>query len=185
MNTNFKIGLKIVLDIEGGFVNDPVDPGGATNMGITQKIYNLFLSKEHKPERSVKSIEPKEVEYIYYNYFWLPSKCNELPDMIDVFHFDTAVNCGNGMAAKILQTALNANEKIKVDGIIGKITLDAIKKYTIPELLACYNVAREIYYEIIIEKNQSLKKFEKGWQNRLTKLMSGIKETWHTWPKES
>ena len=67
----FKKALTFVLIREGGYVNDPDDPGGATNRGITQRTYNAYLAKLKKPTADVKNITEYEVKEIYYNNYWL------------------------------------------------------------------------------------------------------------------
>ncbi len=81
----FYKSVQYVLDKEGGYVNDPADPGGETNFGI---------AKRYHPAVDIKNLTPEKAADIYYNEYWVPSRAceREFPACIAVL--DTAVNCG-------------------------------------------------------------------------------------------
>lgn len=111
--------LPLVLAHEGGKVNHPKDPGGRTNMGVTQAVYDQFRRDSGLPVRDVWEIGETEVRTIYHRGYWLRSRCDALPPGVDYSVFDAAVNSGPRRAAEWLQEAAGA----KVDGIIGPDTL--------------------------------------------------------------
>lgn len=115
MKDNFQNSLALVLINEGGFVNHPRDPGGATNCGVTQKVYDHFRAEENLPIRSVKFINTVEIGMIYKHDYWGPVHADELPYGIDYCVFDFGVNSGPGRAIRALQRALG----VKDDGFLG------------------------------------------------------------------
>lgn len=95
--------LKITLRYEGGYVNHPSDPGGATNFGITQGTYDKFRDGTKAPRQSVRSILPEEVHHIYLTRYWLANKCDTLPAPLALMHFDACVNHGPKWANGFLE----------------------------------------------------------------------------------
>ena len=127
--TNFARSLEAVLKHEGGYVNHPKDPGGATNRGVTQAVYDAFRDKQRVPRRSVKDISNVEVAEIYATQYWRVIRGDELPIGLDYALFDAAVNSGPQQAVKWLQRALNAagaKPALDVDGWCGAKTIAAI-----------------------------------------------------------
>lgn len=167
---NFLSALIMVLQYEGGFSNITQDKGGATNKGITQKEYDLYMAYKGKCMQSVKYISPEEIKAIYFASYWLDGKCNKLPKGLDKVHFDTCVNCGCRQAGKFLQRAVDTF----VDGIVGRGTLTAIdeklKTSTIGIIIDDYIEQRSVFYTNIVKNDPSQQIFLRGWQNRLVSL---------------
>tara|TARA_R110000772_G_scaffold99174_2_gene198863 strand:- start:19974 stop:20837 length:864 start_codon:yes stop_codon:yes gene_type:complete len=120
---NFNRALTAVLVHEGGYVNHPRDPGGATNKGITYRTYNAWRKSQGQKPRDVRNITDKEVAAIYKKQYWDAVKADELPSGLDNAVFDYAVNSGPGRAAKDLQRVLG----VTPDGSVGSNTLAAAK----------------------------------------------------------
>ena len=129
--SNFDDALKRVLVHEGGYVNHPADPGGATNKGVTQRVYDGWRRRHGKPVRSVKGITGDEVAAIYRQQYWDAIRADELPAGVDYCTFDAAVNSGPGQAAKWLQRALSVSD----DGQIGEATLAAARSQDAPKVI--------------------------------------------------
>ncbi len=127
MKANFAKALKAVLVHEGGYSNHPSDPGGATNMGITQKVYDAWRIGRGLQPRSVKGIDKAEVAKIYEVQYWAACQCDELPNGVDYVVFDWAVNSGVSRAVKGLQKALHGYTGA-IDGIVGVRTLRRVKE---------------------------------------------------------
>lgn len=125
--------LPLVLAHEGGYVNHPADPGGPTNKGVTQRIYDAYRTTKNLKPRSVKSITAAEVKDIYRTRYWSLAGCDELPAGLDYCVFDYAVNSGVSKAVKDLQRAINsfAGNRIPtlsplaIDGVAGEDTMKA------------------------------------------------------------
>lgn len=123
MNTNFDKCLSLVLVHEGGYVNHPRDPGGATNRGVTQAVYDAYRKTRGRGQQSVKFITDDEVKAIYRFQYWDRVQGDLLPAGLDYAVFDFAVNSGVGRASKYLQAVVGAPQ----DGVIGARTLAAIQ----------------------------------------------------------
>ena len=100
MEANFFKSLEMVLKHEGGFVDHPEDPGGATNKGITHRTYSEFLGRPLEDVDELKSIPDEHVEMIYKQGYWDKVKGDDLPGGVDFCTFDWGVNSGPGRAAK-------------------------------------------------------------------------------------
>ncbi len=176
--TNFANSLKLVLAHEGGYVNHPRDPGGATNKGVTQSVYDAYRAIKGLKKRSVRNIETAEVNAIYKTRYWDLAHCDELPAGIDYATFDYAVNSGVGKSVKDLQRTVNefgpkqiasVFKPLKVDGVIGDDTIEAVK--------ACCHKDEVGFIELFCDRRlrflKSLKTwgtFGKGWNRRVEEV---------------
>jgi lysozyme family protein len=117
---NFDHCLHFTLQFEGGFVNNPNDPGGPTNLGVTQATLSLFLGRPASiPE--VRALTPEKVAPIYKLKFWHHVNGDDLPLGVDLAVFDFGVHSGPSRGAIGLQRALGLAD----DGKIGDVTLAA------------------------------------------------------------
>jgi lysozyme family protein len=105
MVENFENCLKFVLQWEGGYVDDPHDRGGATNYGVTQAVYNEYLTHRGELPRLVRHISRSEVKDIYKRKYWDVCRCGNLPLGMDLAVFDFAVNSGPARALSVLTRA--------------------------------------------------------------------------------
>jgi len=158
--------LKFVLRWEGGFVDHPADPGGRTNKGVTQKVYDAWRARQGQPAQDVKQISDAEVHAIYASDYWLPPRCDMLVTPLDLVQFDTAVNMGVGRAVRFLQACAGCS----VDGDFGPGTEKAVAGCDQGSLVADYCNRREAFYRGIVERKPSQAVFLKGWMNRLNSL---------------
>ena len=108
MQENFSECLDIILKHEGGFVNHPEDPGGATNLGITKRTLEEFLGKEVTIDL-VKNLPKETAARIYKEKYWDSIKGDDLPSGVDLSLFDWGVNSGPSKAAKCLLKLLDVN----------------------------------------------------------------------------
>jgi lysozyme family protein len=102
MQLNFDQALTWVLEYEGGFSNDPHDPGGATMWGIIQREYDTYRKAKRELPQSVSHISIAERDEIYRKNYWDVMDCDDLPAGIDACAFDAAVNSGPGRAKQWL-----------------------------------------------------------------------------------
>lgn len=166
----FASALPFVLRWEGGFVNHPHDPGGRTNKGVTQKVYDHWRARRGLPKAHVKSIDDAEVHAIYEADYWLPPRCDLLTDPLSLVQFDTAVNMGPGRAVRFLQTAVGCG----VDGDFGPGTLSAVQRCDPGDAVTDYCDVREAFYRRLAANRPELRVFLKGWLNRLNALRNEI-----------
>jgi lysozyme family protein len=167
MSSNkFLSSLPFVLRWEGGFVDHPNDPGGRTNKGITQKVYDQYRLRRGEPAQDVKSIADREVNDIYESGYWMAAQCERLDLPLHLVQFDTAVNMGVTRAVRFLQQAVGCG----VDGDFGPGTAKAVEGCDQGTAVVRYCEIRESFYRRLAEKDPKLAVFLKGWLNRLNSL---------------
>jgi lysozyme family protein len=170
----FKPSLSLTLAHEGGYVNHPKDPGGPTMKGVTQRVYDAYRRNKGQTVRSVKHISEIELQDIYREDYWKKAGCDRLPAGVDYATFDYAVNSGVSRAIKDLQRVCNNVGKhfrinsphIKVDGVFGQATLDAVKTLCAIDdihLVEAYCNRRMAFFRSL----KTFKTFGKGWTRRL------------------
>jgi lysozyme family protein len=160
MMGEFERALAKVLVHEGGYVNHPKDPGGATNFGITQGVYDDYRKTVGQKPQPVKAITRPERDSIYRARYWSLVKGDSLPAGIAYVVFDGAVNSGVGQSAKWLQRALG----VPADGVIGPQTIIAARAHDNHDALVrkiCD--LRAAFYRAL----KTFKTFGKGWLRRL------------------
>lgn len=166
----FQRALDHVLRFEGGFVDHPRDPGGATKFGITRRTLASWrqVSPWWKlPKTAVKRLGRVETSKIYYSRYWKTCGAQFFPDAIGFAVFDFAVNSGPPRAIKQLQRLL----KIKPDGTVGSVTRAAVSTY-------CAKRSEKSLVQRYVERRHGfLKKlstyavFGRGWRNRLKQFL--------------
>jgi lysozyme family protein len=161
-NDALATALKFTLQWEGGYVNHPDDPGGATNMGVIQDTYNTYRIEKRLPTQPVEFITNEEVHDIYFSMYWKPSQANIMVLPLAVAHFDTAVNFGVGGAIEFLQEALG----IGADGIFGPGTQAALSANNNAQTAAKIVQGRINYRNQRVDSYPSQEVFLQGWLNR-------------------
>jgi hypothetical protein len=149
--------LAVVLQQEGGFVNDPQDPGGATNMGITRDVLGAFRDRAVSVDE-VRDLSRAEAREIYRARYWTPMRCADLPPGVDLCVFDFGVNAGPSRAVKLLQRTVG----VTADGSVGPITLAAARALETERLVASFSEARLAYYRAL----DGFARFGRGWTSR-------------------
>jgi len=152
---SFIDSVSLLFRDEGGYVNDPSDSGGETNLGISSRSY---------PYEDIKNITYDRARAIYKKDYWDRAKCDILPLEIRYMHFDSAVNMGIRTAVKLLQRASGCED----DGIFGKQTLKASENATLKR----YSEERILYYKDIVDQRPRNKKFLRGWINRVQRIIN-------------
>ena len=171
---NFAPSLAAVLVHEGGFVDDPRDPGGRTSKGITQHVYDDWRAGEKLVKRDVKLINDYEVGAIYRANYWNACRCDDLPAGVDYCIFDFAVNSGRDRAARFLQRALGVIE----DGHIGLVTLAAVKALDHDAIAGEMGLIEQVC-QLRLDFLKHLKTFDtfgRGWTRRVEEVREKAKE---------
>jgi len=159
---NFLSCFNETESFEGGFVDNPHDPGGATMAGVTQATYNIWRKAMHLVPAAIRTSTVEERQDIYRMYFWNPVQGDRLFDGLDLVMVDTAWGSGPTEAIKLLQSCLKLHE----DGILGEETLDEVT-HSSPVLITELCAARLAFFQSL----STWKYFGKGWTARL----AGIK----------
>jgi lysozyme family protein len=156
----FEIALEKLLKLEGGYSNNPLDPGGETNFGISKRFH---------PDLDIKNLTPEQAGQIYLTSYWLPIHGDEILDQelaSDILHL--SVLHGLVSTIKIVQHSIFklTGNAMYCDGKIGLITLTAINTCNSGLLLA---EIRSIFVQLDeakVQKNPRLSVFIKGWIKR-------------------
>lgn len=161
--------LPFILRWEGGFVNDPLDNGGATNMGVTIATYELYCRRKGYPRPTVerlKNITTEQVQDILKTLYWDRWKGGDIISQ-PVANILVDWVWGSGVwGIKIPQRVLG----LKEDGVVGPVTLGAINDADPKELFDKIKAERKKFLYGIVERNPTQKRFINGWLNRLNAL---------------
>ena len=154
MLVNFDDIIEVVLHHEGGYVNDPDDPGGETNFGVAKRSH---------PDVDIANLTKDGAKEIYKEHYWNKNKVESLSEELRHIYFDMCVNQGRGRAVKILQHAANAKGAgLKVDGGMGPMTIAAMDGVELDRVRA-YRIK---YYADLVTRKPDLEKFYFGWFRR-------------------
>lgn len=151
--------FRLLLENEGGLVDDKNDSGGVTKYGISKKAY---------PNLDIPSLTLWQAQDIYRRDYWERCKCDYIPDALSVAVFDFAVNSGIKTAIKKLQIALG----VTADGIIGNQTVGACNRLPVKKIL-------DDYINLRLDYLMSLPKWKyygNGWGNRVERTKRKCEE---------
>jgi len=153
---NFKECLDLVLKSEGGWVYNPLDSGGETNLGVTQRVWEEWVGH---PVETMKNLTPELVTPLYEQKYWRPCYGEVLPRGLNLIVFSMAVNAGPGRSVKLLQQSIGCVP----DGVIGPKTRELICANNCATLIAKFSETRREYYRSL----KSFPIFGKGWLARV------------------
>ena len=173
----FDAAVAVVLAHEGGFVDDPADPGGATNWGVSLRFAraqgaSIDFDIDHDGDVDVDDIRamPRETAIEVYRVDWWDRygfPRFPLPEAVAVKTFDTAVNMGPRRAIRILQECCtDQGQPVAEDGILGAQTADAAAACDATALLADYRRRQAALYQLIARNNPGQRRFLNGWLAR-------------------
>lgn len=170
---NFDASLALTLVYEGGWSDNPKDPGGATMCGITQQVYDEDRDRRRLPRQSVRLSTVAERANIYRWRYWATTRGDDLPPGVDYATFDFAVNSGVARATKTLQWIVGAVD----DSALGAATLARVQtyveNYSITALTDALCVARVQFLRGL----PTFGTFGKGWTTRVMGAMAGHQAT--------
>lgn len=164
MSRNFDFCLKRLFEEEGGEVDDSRDPGGHTNMGITQRTLNRARKVLQGLPASVSDLTRHDCARIYEALFWRTVRGDDLPLPLALLVFDCSVNQGEGDARKFLQQALG----VAVDGVLGPKTIAAAQASGLPAIEEM--AARRMHDYMLLDRLDDT--FGLGWSRRLVRILS-------------
>ena len=156
MQGNYQTCLDLVLKSEGGWVNNPSDPGGETNLGVTKRVWEEYVGH---PVESLKKLTKEDVAPLYEQKYWRPCYGEVLPRGLDLLSFSMGVNAGTGRSVKLLQSSLGCVP----DGVIGPKTRELISASNSATLIAKFSETRREYYRSL----KTFPIFGKGWLARV------------------
>lgn len=168
---NFNRSYERERIYEGGYVNHPRDPGGPTNRGITQRVYDGYRRNKGLEPRDVRLITDAEVKDIMKSQYWDASNCGRLPTGVDFVVFDGSINSGNRQSAVWLQHSLRMNQ---VDGVIGEATIAAANAHPDHDALIAEILRRRL---AMLRSLRTWDAFGRGWSARVVSCKA-IGQAW-------
>lgn len=159
--TRFDECLRYVLQHESGYVNNPHDPGGHTNLGVTKDTWERWVGHPVSVD-AIKELTIADVTPLYQDKYWDRAKCGALPVGMDYCVFDTAVNSGPGRAIKFLQEVVGTT----ADGVLGPMTLRAIHAADASEVISNYAAERLKF----LKELTTWPTFGRGWERRVEEV---------------
>jgi lysozyme family protein len=160
MKNNFKKSLALTLVYEGGYVDDPHDPGGATMKGVTQAVYDAYRRKKNRETQPIRLIRDGELQDIYKTNYWDQASCDDLPAGVDFSVFDYAVHSGVKRAVSDLQRGVGCN----TDGVAGLATVAAVERADAGAVVADVNARRLAFLRSL----KTWPRYGGGWGRRVT-----------------
>jgi lysozyme family protein len=155
---NFNAVMDQIFAHEGGYVDHPRDPGGATNMGITHITLKSYRGRS-VTKADVKALTKAEARSIYEANYWNPTKCDEMPAGLDLVMMDGSVNSGIGRGPKWVQAALGVTQ----DGKVGPATIAAANSANVAQVINKACDARMAF----LKRLDTWDTFGKGWTRRV------------------
>ena len=161
MKENWEQCFALILKNEGGYVDNPKDPGGATNLGCTKAVWEEWIGHPVTKD-DIKALTPSDVMPLYKKRYWDAIKGDDLPIGVDYAVFDLAINSGTGRAAKTLQSAIGVSS----DGKIGPATIAALEAANPREIATKVCEARLAFLQSL----PTYATFGKGWSRRVAEV---------------
>lgn len=172
--SNFHRALHKVLVHEGGKVHNKNDPGGRTNQGVTQRVYDAYRLSKKLPRRDVFLMEHHERDEIYRRQYWDVIKGDSLPPGVAYVVFDGAANSGPQQSVKWLQRALGSTYIGRVDGVVGIQTLQALRETQDHDALIQRIVDRRMSF---LRALKTWQHFGRGWTRRVSDVLA-VGQAW-------
>lgn len=167
MKENFDKAFAKLIRHEGGYIAHPADPGGRTNLGVTQRVWEEWVGHP-VDEKTMRNLTPEMVKPLYKRKYWDKVCGDDLPAGVDYCVFDAAVNSGPGRAIKWLQQSLGVTQ----DGAMGPKTLAAAKAADPQLLVVGYNAVRLTFLQDL----PTWGTFGRGWGRRVAEVRHNASE---------
>lgn len=152
--TDFNEAFNRLIAHEGGYSNHPSDPGGETMYGITKRV-----AMSHGYTGNMRDLTREQAKAIYRTAYWGRARADEYDFAIGFQLFDAAVNHGIGNAVRFLQRAVGVAD----DGIVGPVTLRAIRAMSVGDVVMRFNAERLDFYARLT----TFTSFGRGWTRRV------------------
>jgi lysozyme family protein len=162
-SSRFDACMPFIFKAEGGYSDNPADPGGPTNFGITLATLRAYQGDPNLTADDVKKLTPAVAKEIYRTAYWNRMQCGALPAGLDLEVFDFGVNSGPAESVKTLQRLVGVTQ----DGSVGPITLAAVAQFNVGDLIGRFAQARLAFYQSL-----NMPEFEQGWATRVAQIQT-------------
>ena len=161
MNRNWNKSFDLVIVNEGGYVDNKLDPGGATNWGCTQAVWEGYIGHKVSID-DMKALTKEDVKPLYKKRYWDAIHGDAIPSGLDYCLFDCAINSGVNRSAKIIQEIVG----VFADGAIGNNTVSAITQLNPITAINEFCDKRQAFLESL----KTFPVFGKGWSKRVSEV---------------
>lgn len=161
MNRNWNKSFDLVIVNEGGYVDNKLDPGGATNWGCTQAVWEGYIGHKVSVD-DMKALTKEDVKPLYKKRYWDAIHGDAIPSGLDYCLFDCAINSGVNRSAKIIQEIVG----VFADGAIGNNTVSAITQLNPITAINEFCDKRQAFLESL----KTFPVFGKGWSKRVSEV---------------
>lgn len=161
MKSNWDRCFEMVIIHEGGYTDNPIDPGGSTNWGCTKAVWEQYVGHSVTKD-DIKSLTKEDVKPLYKKRYWDAIYGDALPSGLDYCIFDCAINSGVGRASKFIQEIVG----VPADGAIGNNTISAIVQINPITLINEFSNKRQSFLESL----KTFATFGKGWTKRVLEV---------------
>jgi lysozyme family protein len=162
-SSRFDACMPFIFKAEGGYSDNPADPGGPTNFGITLATLKAYEGNPNLTADDVKTLTRATATEIYRTAYWNRMQCGALPAGLDLEVFDFGVNSGPAESVKTLQRIVGVTQ----DGSVGPITLAALGQFNVADLIGRFAQARLAFYQGL-----NMPEFEQGWATRVAQIQT-------------
>jgi Glycosyl hydrolase 108 len=162
-SSRFDACMPFIFKAEGGYSDNPADPGGPTNFGIMLATLRAYEGDPNLTADDVKKLTPAMAKEIYRTAYWNRMQCGALPAGLDLEVFDFGVNSGPAESVKTLQRLVGVTQ----DGSVGPITLAAVRQFNVGDLIGRFAQARLAFYQSL-----NMPEFEQGWATRVAQIQT-------------
>jgi len=161
VNRNWDKCFDLVIVNEGGYVDNKLDPGGATNWGCTQAVWEGYIGHKVSVD-DMKALTKEDVKPLYKKRYWDAIHGDAIPSGLDYCLFDCAINSGVNRSAKIIQEIVG----VFADGAIGNNTVSAITQLNPITAINEFCDKRQAFLESL----KTFPVFGKGWSKRVSEV---------------
>jgi len=167
-SSQFKNAMPLLMKLEGGYVNNPKDPGWATKYGISKRFIDKVLQANLSPA-VIKTLTKEQANALYHKHFWLVIEGDEFDsEALASAVLQMAVVSGANTGVRLLQETLNIlGANLKEDGIMGPKTSNAAGQFHSAAITAAYLIKCHDYLQTL--PDAKFKSFTGGWENRIIK----------------
>ncbi len=163
--------LPTLLEFEGGYVDDPDDPGGATNRGVTYPLFHEVsrpLLDISPSLQALKQLSPDHAGRIYKAEFWDRLYADQIPfqPMADIM-FDFYVNAGDHAVHLYYKVLNSLGGRHNVVAWMEEDAIRALQHHNVKQVYMAYKHGRIAYYRALAHEHPVLRRFLKGWLNRV------------------
>lgn len=177
---SFDLAFDHILEVEGGYSHHPLDRGGETNFGVTQKTWDVYLRSIGVKSYPVEDINISDARTVYKQLYWDRLRLRSITSApISLCMMDQGVNIGVRRTVKRAQKTHNTvtpvvGKPLTIDGVIGPRTVLALNFVNERDFVWEFIKESQLYYADLVKRSPDQRVFLKGWLRRTQKLFAKV-----------